>query len=235
VPTRMRPFLGQLGTTPALPFPDSHNAGDFGAFLVGAPHEFAKTAEELSARTDGHMDVNTVRAGAVLICPVKVPGGGVYMGDMHAFQGNGEIAGHTADVAGVVTLQVSLIKGLTLEGPILLPLEEDLPHLAKPLTCAEKEHLTTLAAQWGMEGFEEDAPLTFIGSGATMNEAIDNGLARASTVLDMAVPEVKNRATVAGAIEIGRAPGVVMVTFRCPVEKLEKAGLLPLVKQQYGL
>lgn len=235
VPTRMRPFLGQLGTTPALPFPDSHNAGDFGAFLVGAPHEFAKTAEELSARTDGHMDVNTVRAGAVLICPVKVPGGGVYMGDMHAFQGNGEIAGHTADVAGVVTLQVSLIKGLKLEGPILLPLEEDLPHLAKPLTCAEKEHLATLAGKWGMEGFEEDAPLTFIGSGATMNEAIDNGLARASAVLDMSVPEVKNRATVAGAIEIGRAPGVVMVTFRCPVEKLEKAGLLPLVKQQYGL
>lgn len=41
--------------------------------------------------------------------------------------------------------------------------------------------------------------------------------------------------TVAGAIEIGRVPGVVMVTFRCPVEKLEKAGLLTLVKQQYGL
>ena len=235
VPTRMRPFLGQLGTTPALPFPDSHNAGDFGAFLVGAPHEFAKTKEELSARTDGHMDVNTVRAGAVLICPVKVPGGGVYVGDMHAFQGNGEIAGHTADVAGVVTLQVSLIKGLTLEGPILLPLEEDLPHLAKPLSCAEKEQLTTLAEKWGMEGFEEDAPLTFIGSGASMNEAIDNGLARASAVLNMPVPEVKNRATVAGAIEIGRAPGVVMVTFRCPVAKLEKAGLLPLLKQQYGL
>jgi acetamidase/formamidase len=231
----MRPFLGQLGTTPSLPFPDSHNAGDFGAFLVGAPHEFAKTKEELSCRTDGHMDVNTVRAGAVLICPVKVPGGGVYVGDMHAFQGNGEIAGHTADVAGVVTLQVYVIKGLQIDGPILLPVEEDLPHLAKPLTCSEKHALKSLAEKWGVAEMEEDAPVCFIGTGASMNEAIDNGLGRASSVLDMPVPEVKNRATVAGAIEIGRAPGVVMVTFRCPVDRLERIGLMPFVRQQYSL
>ena len=233
--TRMRPFLGQLGTTPSLPFPDSHNAGDFGAFLVGAPHEYAKTAEQLEHRTDGHMDVNQVRAGAVLICPVKVPGGGVYVGDMHAFQGNGEIAGHTADVAGVVTLQVHVIKGLALSGPMLLPVEDDLPHLAKPLSCEEKMQAMELAGKWGMDKIEETAPVTFIGSGATMNAAIDNGLARAAEVLEMSVPEVKNRATVSGAIEIGRAPGVVMVTLRCPVAKLEKTGILPFVKEQYCL
>ena len=77
---RMRPFLGQLGTTPSKPTPDSHNAGDFGSFLVGAPHEYATTQEELDEhRTDGHMDISRVRAGATLICPVKVPGGGVYL------------------------------------------------------------------------------------------------------------------------------------------------------------
>lgn len=36
---RVRPFLGQLGTTPARAFPDSHNAGDFAQFLLGAPHD----------------------------------------------------------------------------------------------------------------------------------------------------------------------------------------------------
>ena len=75
-----------------------------------------------------------MRAGAILVCPVKVPGGGVYMGDMHAMQGDGEIAGHTADVAGTVTLQVSVIKGLGIDGPVLFPVAEDLPFLAKPLT-----------------------------------------------------------------------------------------------------
>lgn len=82
---------------------------------------------------------------------------------------------------------------------------------------------------------EEDAPICFIGTGANMNDAISNGLERASDALDMSVLEVKNRVTVAGAIEIGRAPGVVMVTFRCPVEKIDRMGVLPLVRQQYGL
>ena len=74
----------------------------------------------------------------MLICPVKIPGGGVYLGDMHAMQGDGEIAGHTADVAGTVTLQVEVIKGLGIDGPVLFPLAEDLPFLAKPLTAAER-------------------------------------------------------------------------------------------------
>ena len=36
----------------------------------------------------------------------------------------------------------------------------------------------------------------------------------------MSIPEVKNRATIAGAIEIGRR-GVIQVTFRAPAERLE--------------
>src|SRR4051812_17262681 len=143
--TRMRPFLGQLGTTPSTTMPDSHNAGDFGAFLVGAPHKFALDARELQRhKTDGHLDVDAVRAGAVLICPVKVPGGGVSLGDMHAMQGDGEIAGHTADVAGRVTLQVEVIKGLGIDGPVLFPLTEDLPFLAKPLTAEERSRAELL-------------------------------------------------------------------------------------------
>ena len=94
------------------------------------------TAEELiQHKTDGHMDVDAVRAGAILVCPVKLPGGGVYLGDMHALQGDGEIAGHTCDVSGTVTLQVEVIKGgLGIDGPVLLPLAEDLPYLARPLS-----------------------------------------------------------------------------------------------------
>ena len=69
---------------------------------------------------------------------MKVPGGGVYLGDMHAMQGDGEIAGHTADVAGTVTLQVEVVKGLGIDGPVLFPVLEDLPFLAKPLTPEER-------------------------------------------------------------------------------------------------
>ena len=139
VVTRLRPFLGNIGTTPAIDMPDSHNAGDFGQFLIDAPHKYGITKEQLEeTRTDGHMDIDVVRAGAILICPVKVPGGGIYMGDMHTHQGDGEIAGHTSDISGTITLQVHVIKGLNIDGPILFPVAEDLPFLARPLCKAER-------------------------------------------------------------------------------------------------
>ena len=49
----------------------------------------------------------------------------------------------------------------------------------------------------------------------------------------MTVPEVKNRATVTGAIEIGRHPGVVQVTFRAPIDRLETRGLLTYARELY--
>ena len=233
---RLRPFMGQLGTTPSKTMPDSHNAGDFGSFLIGAPHAYSLSAEELAEhRTDGHMDIDAVRAGAIVICPVKLPGGGVYMGDMHALQGDGEIAGHTCDVSGTVTLQVELLKGLAIDGPILLPLPGDLPFLARPLSVAERKRAEELARDWGLDGLEESAPISVVGTGPDLNSATDNGLERAAALLRMEVPEVKNRATITGAIEIGRHPGVVQVTFQAPLERLEARGLMPYVRDQYGI
>lgn len=236
IATRLRPFLGQLGTTPGKAMPDSHNAGDFGTFLLNAPHVYSLTEEELIAnKTDGHLDVNTVREGTILICPVKVPGGGIYLGDMHAFQGDGEIAGHTADVAGTAILEVHVIKGLNLDGPILFPVAEDLPFLARPLSSEERHAIASLAARHGVAAVELDAPVTFIGTGANLNLATENGLQRAADVLGLSVPEVMNRATVAGAIEIGRNPGVVRVTLRAPLSLLDARGLGTFPRSLYGL
>jgi formamidase len=232
---RLRPFMGQLGTTPSIPIPDSHNAGDFGAFLIGAPHEYALTAEQLAHRTDGHMDIDAARAGAIVICPVKVPGGGVYLGDMHALQGDGEIAGHTCDVSGTVTLQVHVLKGLNIDGPILFPVLEDLPFLARPLSEAEQTQAKAVAKAWGVDQLEESAPISVVGTGPDLNAATDNGLARAAELLGMTVPEVKNRATITGGIEIGRHPGVIQVTFRAPLDRLEQKGLRTFVRDQYGI
>src|ERR671923_858207 len=233
--TRLRPFMGQLGTTPSATIPDSHNAGDFGSYLVGAPHRYALTAAELAEhRTDGHMDIDAVRAGAILICPVKLEGGGVYLGDMHALQGDGEIAGHTCDVSGTVTLQVEVLKGLEIDGPVLFPLIEDLPFLAKPLSADERMRALALGRRYGVSELEESLPVSVVGTGPDLNSATDNGLARAAELFGMTVPEVRNRATIAGAIEIGRHPGVVHVTFRAPADRLEARGLLGYAKEQYG-
>jgi formamidase len=233
--TRMRPFMGQIGTSPSVTIPDSHNAGDFGSFLIGAPHRYALSAQELQVhKTDGHLDIDAVRAGAVLVCPVKLDHGGVYLGDMHALQGDGEIAGHTCDVSGTVTLQVEVIKGLGIDGPVLFPLAEDLPFLAKPLTEEELMRARALGRRYGIEELEESLPVSVIGTGPDLNSATDNGLVRAAELLEMPIPEVKNRATISGAIEIGRHPGVVQVTFRAPAERLQARGLLSYAAEQYA-
>ena len=230
---RLRPFMGQLGTCPSIAMPDSHNAGDFGTFLVGAPHPQAITADDLKHRTDGHMDIDAVRAGSILVCPVKVPGGGIYMGDMHAMQGDGEIAGHTTDVSGTVTLQVHVLKGLDIDGPIIFPVEEDLPFLAKPISDDERALAEQVASEWGMAGVEDAVPISVVGTGPDLNSATENGLERSAELLGVTVPEIRNRATITGSIEIGRAPGVVQVTFLAPSDKMGELGLLGLANDMY--
>jgi acetamidase/formamidase len=171
----------------------------------------------------------------VVIAPVKLPGAGIYMGDMHAMQGDGEIAGHTTDVSGTVTLQVQVIKGLAIDGPVILPVPEDLPFLARPLTGADRARAIATGRRHGIAELEESLPISVVGTGPDLNSAVDNGLARAGKLLDMDVPEVKNRATITGAIEIGRAPGVVQVTFLAPAERLAARGLESLVRTHFGL
>ena len=93
-----------------------------------------------------------------------------------------------------------------------------------------------MAQSWGIDQLEESAPISvIIGTGPNLNAPTDNGFARAAKLPDMTVPEVKNRTTITGAIEIGRHPGAVQVTFRAPLDRLERRGLLPFVHNQYGV
>jgi len=60
-------------------------------------------------------------------------------------------------------------------------------------------------------------------------------LQRAAKLLGMSVPEVRNRTTINGAIEIGRAPGVIQVTFLAPLSRLDTVGLGKYAREQYNL
>ena len=226
---RMRPFVGNIGTLPAIDVSASCNCGDFGQFLF----EGGLSQAQFDALTDGHLDADSVREGAILICPVKVDGGGVYVGDVHAMQGDGEVAGHTTDVSARVTVEVEVIKDLSLQGPVLLPPAEDLPFLSRPFSAAELKKGRALASKWGTV-LEEGAPIQFVGSGPDLNAATQNALERASALLEMDVEEVQNRVTLTGGVEIGRAPGLVTATLLAPATRLEALGILHLVQEMYG-
>jgi len=232
----LRPFVGNIGTTPPIELPDSHNAGDFGQFLIGAGHDWGlEDEDELAQRTDGHMDINAVREGAVLVCPVKVDGGGIYVGDMHANQGDGELALHTTDVSGRTEFGVEVIKGLDIDGPLLLPNEADLPHISKPYSDDEIERGRKLGAEYGVDVETDMGPIQVVGSGATINDATENAYDRAETLLGMSEGEIRTRCTFTGGVEVGRLPGVVQLTMLAPMDVLEARGIAHLVRDQYGL
>ncbi len=233
---RLQSFIGNIGTLPSKDMPDSHNAGDFGSFLIGAKHRFGLTQAELDQhRTDCHLDCNAVREGAILICPVKVPGAGIYIGDSHANQGDGELSLHTTDITADVTVKVKVLKGLRLEGPILLPVAEDLPRIARPYTKTELAIADRLSKRFGVAVQRKTGPIQVIGTGPTINEATDNAIGRAARLLTMSEPEIRNRCTITGAVEIARLPGAVQLSILAPLDRLDDLGLGRLVRRQYDL
>ncbi|HEU4514047.1 MAG TPA: acetamidase/formamidase family protein [Nocardioidaceae bacterium] len=232
--TRCRISAGNLGSIPAIDLPSSHNCGDFGAFLVGAEHEFAVTEKQLEMRTDVHMDIDSVRQGSVVIVPVKVDGAGIYAGDVHAMIGDGEVAVHTTDIGARIVVRVDVIKGLELDGPLLLPPAEDLPFLARPFTADEVARGKALAAANATTLEGPMLPVQVLGSGANLNSAVDNAVFRAAKLFEITSDEVRNRATISGAVDIGRLPGFVQLSMLVPRDTLERLGIVHLVEAQYG-
>jgi acetamidase/formamidase len=85
----LQPFLGCIGVAPA--------GGEARSSIV--PAEFG-----------GNMDASEARPGYTLYLPVNAPGALLYVGDGHAAQGDGEVAGTAIEVPLRVRLQVDLIK-----------------------------------------------------------------------------------------------------------------------------
>jgi len=132
-------------------------------------------------------------------------------------------------------MDVAVIEGLELDGPVLLPNEEDLPFISKPYTDAEREAGRDLGAEHGVDVEEDMAPIQVVGSGATVNDATQNAFDRATTLLEMSEGEIRARCTFTGGVQIGRLPGVVQLDMLAPMDVLEERGLDGLVREQYGL
>jgi len=92
----LQPFLGCIGVAPA--------GGEARSSIV--PAEFG-----------GNMDAPEARPGYTLYLPVNAPGALLYLGDGHAAQGDGEVAGTAIEVPLRVRLQVDLIKGKKIAWP----------------------------------------------------------------------------------------------------------------------
>ncbi|MGH9579363.1 MAG: acetamidase/formamidase family protein [Terriglobales bacterium] len=94
----MHPFLGCLGVAPAMG--ESRASVTPGAW-------------------GGNMDSPEISPGQTIYLPVNVPGALLYLGDGHAAQGDGEVAGSGIEVPMRVRLEVDLIKGRSIAWPRL--------------------------------------------------------------------------------------------------------------------
>ncbi len=92
----MTPFFGCIGVAPPL--------GESRASIT--PGEWG-----------GNLDASEARAGNTVYLPVNVKGALLFLGDGHAAQGDGEIAGTGIEVPLRARVQVDLIKGKAIRWP----------------------------------------------------------------------------------------------------------------------
>ena len=228
--TRVKPMIGNIGCIPSKPLPSSRNCGDMLTSL-NSTNIFGQILHE--DITDAHMDINSVCEGSIVICPVKVDGGGVFFGDIHSIQGDGELAMHAIDVTAEVEIEVRLIKELELKGPIIVPPLEEVNYRFLPFTEKEYEKANKILETYGQEIKERLYPVQFVGSGSNLNLAIDNCVNRISEVTGYDMEEVKNRATISGEVGIGRTSGLAYITIMLPEEKLKKIKIYSFIEKIY--
>jgi acetamidase/formamidase len=140
----LRPMLGCIGVAPARKE----------AISTAAPGAFG-----------GNMDYAWMGAGVKLMLPVSEPGALLFLGDGHARQGEGEVAGTGLETSMDVELTVQLVKQTTIGWPRV----ETGTHVmvlgsARPLLEAF-QHATTELQKWLMAdyGLTERGAQTFMG------------------------------------------------------------------------
>lgn len=143
--TKILPVIdGKVIFSPTLSLPVNPMIGVIGT----APAEEA-VATGTPASHGGNMDCKRIGIGTTLYLPVNVDGALLAMGDLHAVMGDGEVCVCGAEIAGEVTVRVSVVKGQPLPLPFLVTQEhamaiysaEGIPAAAEGATCRMRSFL----------------------------------------------------------------------------------------------
>ncbi|MCB0045943.1 MAG: acetamidase/formamidase family protein [Caldilineaceae bacterium] len=145
--------LTSPATTRPIVLPIEPMLGCFGVAPAG--NEAISTAT--SAQHGGNMDYRRFVAGTTAYFPVLTPGALFFLGDGHALQGDGEMAGTGVEISCDVRFTVDLRKGWTINWPR----GENEEYIwtvgnARPLDQAT-QHATTEMIRWLMADYDMDA------------------------------------------------------------------------------
>ena len=120
------PMIGVIGTAPAEEGVDTGTPGPHG----------------------GNMDCTRIGEGATLYLPVNVEGALLAMGDLHALMGDGEVEVCGVEIAGAVTVRVTVLKNCVLPTPFLVNKE-----VAMAIFSAESLDDAAVGATMSMHSF----------------------------------------------------------------------------------
>ena len=153
--------LSEPGITPALELPLNPMLGCVGV----APARKEAIATSTPGAFGGNMDYAGLVSGVKVMLPVNEPGALLFIGDGHARQGEGEVAGTGLETSMDVEFRVDLVKKKAAGWPRL----ETETHImvlgsARPLLQA-LQHATTEMQRWLIAdyGFSERAAQTYMG------------------------------------------------------------------------
>jgi acetamidase/formamidase len=129
------------------------------------------------------MDYVGLVAGVRIILPVSEPGALLFLGDVHAGQGHGELVATGIEVSAEVEFSVDLIKGKLVPWPRL----EDSTYLmvagsARPLLQA-LQHSTTSLQEWLTSEYGYDERTSALLMGQVLEYDIANVVSSSFTVV----------------------------------------------------
>lgn len=156
----LHPFLGCIGVAP------DNRKGEILSFFQGP--------------FGGNLDYSRLAAGVTVYLPVFHPGAYFYMGDGHAVQGDGEIAGNALETSLDVTFTVKLIKGQALAHPR----SEDATYLMTIGTGKDLEAALKIASAEMLGWLQKDHQLTLQEATQVMSTTLEY------TIAEIADPEV---------------------------------------------
>ena len=140
------PMIGCIGTAPDWGCPTTGPAGPHG----------------------GNLDIVEVAPGSTLHLPVFVNDGLLYLGDLHAAMGHGELSATGLDMAGETTITVTLNKGTRLAWPRVESHDEIMvitsgPPMERSIAAAYAQLILWMEASYGWDRWRAYDILTHVG------------------------------------------------------------------------
>ena len=143
----IKPMIGVIGTAPAGDAVDTGTPGAHG----------------------GNMDCTRIGVGATLYLPVNTDGALLAMGDLHALMGDGEVGVCGVEIAGKVTVRVSVLKDCKLPTPFLVDADDAMAICSAKTADAACEGAVAamhafLVNEFNMDGHEAGMLLSVAGN-----------------------------------------------------------------------